>query len=357
MEYKEFGKTGIKISAVGQGTMGIGGYFQKDLSRDDYYIKILKTGIDLGMTFIDTAECYGEGHSEELVGKAIINNRDNIFISSKVSPENLSYPRLIESAESSLRRMQIECIDLYQIHWPNPTIPIEETLKGMQKLIKDGKIRYIGLSNFTFDQIKLIINDINETAIVSIQNEYNLFDRTVENEILPFCHEKKMSLIAYSPLDHGNKFDNEKSEVLLNISQKYYIKPMQLMLRWLTSKEGVFAIPKSAKVNHIKDNAVSTDFILSKEDIKLIDNTFRSEIINIPVDLIKSDKKGLDSFVPKPEELAKIIKTEKKIKPVRVHRIDNSCGKYKYNLTEGKLRFWAWVIAFNGKAPIQALVR
>ncbi|MGP8321253.1 MAG: aldo/keto reductase [Methanosarcinaceae archaeon] len=354
MKQKHLGNHGPQVAVIGQGTMGVGGYFSKDDSKDDYFVEVIKYGLERGLSFIDTAEAYGVNHSEELVGIAVKDCRNDVFIATKVSPEHLSYNDVLKSAEGSLRRLKTNYVDLYQIHWPNPFIPLEDTMAAMQKLVEDGKVRYIGVSNFSQKQLSSALKCFKE--IVSVQVEYNLFDRTIEENLLPYCERKGVSIIAYSPLDQG-KFldDSEKLRILKEIALKYERTEAQVILNWLVSKTPVFAIPKSGNVEHIKDNSASSDFNLELEDIKRIDSTFKQPSISIPIDQINSDKEGLDKFVPGPEILAEEIKGGEDIKPIRVVPSKDKPGTY--DLVEGKLRFWAWVMAYDGNHPVQALLR
>lgn len=357
VEYKQLGKTDTRVPAIGQGTMGVGGYFTEDTTKDDFYINMLKLGIERGMTLIDTAEAYGAGHSEELVGRAVKDCRKDVFIATKVSPEHLAYESVLQSAEGSLRRLETDYIDLYQIHWPNPTVPLEETLRAMEKLVKDGKVRYIGVSNFSLKQLKLA-NRMFRHGIASIQIEYNLFDRTAEVDIFPYCEQEGISILAYSPLDQGRvPSGSNKTEVMRQIAKKYNKTTTQIALNWLVSKPSVIAVPKATSTNHIKENASATDFNLSEDDVKLISRTFTQPIISIPTDRIKVDRNGLAQFVPSPEELARDIQNGETLKPIRVVKSKDTSGKYDYDLVEGKVRYWAWVIAHDGKVPIRALVR
>lgn len=357
MEYKQLGKTGIQVSAIGQGTMGMGGYFTEDSTRDGFYVDMLKKGIDFGMTFIDTAEAYGAGHSEELVGRAVKNYRKGVFIATKVSPEHLAYDSVLNSAEGSLERLQTNYIDLYQIHWPNPTIPIEETLHAMEQLVENGKVRYVGVSNFSLKELKVINEVFPSDRIVSLQIEYNLFDRTIEEDVLPYCKQEKISVIAYSPLDKGKICGKEKIGVLQEIARRYNKTTVQVTLKWLVSKTPVIVIPKATCIDHIRDNASSTDFDLSEEDIELISRTFTQFPVSIPTDRIKVNRNGLDKFVPSPNDLVRSIRDGVPLKPIRVVKSEDASGQYDYDLVEGKVRYWAWVFAHNGKIPIWALVR
>ncbi len=358
MKYKQLGRTGTQISVIGQGTMGVGGYFTEDSSKDDFYIDMLKMGIDYGMTFIDTAEVYGAGHSEELVGWAVKDYRKDVFISTKVSPEHLTYDDVLKSAEGSLRRLQTDYIDLYQIHWPNPIVPLEETVRAMEKLVEDGKVRYVGVSNLSLKQLKAANETFFKEGVASIQIEYNLFDRTIEEDILPYCEQEEISVIAYSPLDGGGIFgESDRITVMQEIARRHNKTVAAVALRWLVSKLPVIAIPKATSIEHIRQNASATDFDLDEDDIELISRIFTRPCVSIPIDRVKVDRNGLDKFVPSPEDLARDIQDGETLKPIRVTKSEDTSGKYDYDLVEGKVRYWAWVIAHNGKVPIRALVR
>ncbi len=201
MRYKQLGNTSATIPAIGMGTMGVGGYFGRDDSRDDHFVSVLEQGIDAGLILIDTAEAYGKGHSEELVGRAIKGKRQDLIVASKVSPDHLRHDEIIKAAEESLGRLQTDYIDLYQVHWPNPSIPIAETMEAMARLVQSGKIRYVGVSNYSLPELKEALTCIREIAAVQV--EYNLFDRTIEEDILPFCKTHSISVLAYDPVMLG----------------------------------------------------------------------------------------------------------------------------------------------------------
>ncbi|GAH68429.1 unnamed protein product, partial [marine sediment metagenome] len=176
--------------------------------------------------------------------------------------------------------------------------------------------------------------------------------------ILPYCEQEKFSVIAYSPLDQGRGLSgDDKITLMQEIAKKYNKTIAQIALKWLVSKPSVIAIPKATSSDHIKENACSTDFNLAEDDIELINRTFTRPCVSIPIDRIKVDRNGLDKFVPSPDDLAKDIQNGESLKPIRVVRSKDTSGKYDYDLVEGKLRYWAWVVAHNGKVPIRALVR
>jgi len=272
MKLKELNNTGIKIPAIGMGTWEIGGRLSPDYSMDEYYIKILREGIKLGMYLIDTAEMYGAGHSEEIVGEAIkIFPRENVFIVTKVLPENLKYKDLINSAYESLKRLKTDYIDLYLIHAPNPKIPIKETMKAMEKLVEEKIVKFIGVSNFNVYQMEKARSYLRKTEIVVNQVEYHLLYREVEKDILPYSIKNKITLMAYSPLARGLL---PKNKFLKKIGEKYKKTAAQIALNWLIQKEMVVAIPKTKNLKHLIENAQASDFCLSEEDILEIEKYF-----------------------------------------------------------------------------------
>ncbi|MBF0235476.1 MAG: aldo/keto reductase [Desulfamplus sp.] len=355
MIQRPLGKNGPLVSAIGQGTWGIGGYFSTDKSDDISAIDMIKLGLDIGLTFIDTAEAYGGGHAEKLVGKAIRGRRSEAFIATKVSPEHLRSKDVICAAETSLHRLNTDYIDLYQIHWPNPSIPIEETLESMEKLVEQGKVRFIGLSNFNCRGLNAVLSCSSRPPI-ALQVEYNLFDRTIERNLLPSCKKNGMALIAYSPLDQGKLIDKAKSnKALMNIAEKHNRTVAQVILNWLVMVKGVFPIPKAINPVHLKQNALALDFSLDSADQRLIDTTFVSDPVSIPANKVQVDNKGLERFIPTADDLTKDIACGETIKPIRV--VASQQNPNQFDLVEGKLRYWAWVKAFGIEKDILALIR
>jgi len=373
MKYKKLGNTDINISSIGFGSMGIGGYLEPDTSNDEKCKRAIEKAIDCGINFFDTAESYGNGHAEELIGSIPQHKKDKIVIATKVSPEHLSSNDVIKSAEESLKRLRIDCIDLYQIHWPNYKIPIGETMWTMGKLIREGKIKHVGVSNFSFKEFVKARNNF-EYDIVSMQLEYNLFERGVEEEILSYCDKNDITLIAYSPLDQGQFYGNNKEKIIFEkYIDKYDITSVQLILNWLTHNDSVVAIPASTNISHIEDNSRASDFDMSEKDFSDIGRVFKKEKIYVYPEKIRVDDGGRGNrkvyktveeavandmkFAPSPVELSERIKEDKKCNPVKVSPIDDPTGFYDYELIEGRVRYWAWVIAFDWKEPILVNVR
>jgi diketogulonate reductase-like aldo/keto reductase len=275
IEYKELGKTGEKIPALGLGTWGIGGFSYPDYSNDELAIEIIRFAVEIGMNFIDTAEMYGAGHSEELIGEAIKGIREKVFIATKVLPTNFRYEDVIKACERSLRRLKTSYIDLYQLHWPNPSIAIKETMRAMEKLVNEGKIRYIGISNFSVEETVEAMNALSKYEIVSNQVEYSLLVRDIEKDLLDFCRKNKITIIAYSPLARGELLKEKYYEFLSKIGKKYNKTAAQVALNWLIIKENVVAIPKAFSKAKIVENMGAYGWKLSDEDLKIIDEFFK----------------------------------------------------------------------------------
>jgi diketogulonate reductase-like aldo/keto reductase len=253
----------------------------RDTSYDTEGIAAIRGAIEFGYTHIDTAEMYGAGHSEELVGFAIkYFNRESLFITTKVLPEHLHYNDCIKAAEGSLKRLKTDYIDLYLIHVPNPKIPIKETMQAMDLLVKKKKIRFIGVSNFSVKQLKEA-QDCTENKIVNNQIEYNLLTRhsgmynvNIESEIIPYCQENEIIITAWKPLVKGILF-REKNKLLEEISKKHNKTLAQIAINWLISKKNIITIPKSTNPEHLKENLGALGWKLSEEYMKKLDEEFR----------------------------------------------------------------------------------
>ena len=277
MDYKELGKSGVKIPLLGLGTWGIGGFSSKHFGGDDEAVRALRLGLEMEMRFIDTAEMYGRGHSEEVVARAVT-ERESVFIATKVSGENLSYAHVVRSCESSLKRLQTSYIDLYQVHWPNPSIPIVETMRAMNRLVAEGKVRHVGVSNFSVQQTREAQTALSKEELVSNQVEYSLLDRSIETELLPFAAKEHITIIAYSPVARGQIPKGGRDgrwQVLEKIAAKYGKTTTQVALNWLIVKDPVVAIPKALRLDHVKENAGAAGWKLNQEDQVALDSAFK----------------------------------------------------------------------------------
>ncbi len=264
MDQKELGKTGEKIPVVGMGSW--------ELSRNAAEsVAALKHGLGLGIRFIDTAEMYG---TEGVVGEAIRGEKD-VFIATKVWPDHFSHDAVIKACNDSLKRLAVKTIDLYQLHWPNYNISIKETMSAMEELQKQGKIRHIGVSNFSIREFEVAQSVLKNSEIVSNQIEFSPIVREFEDEFVDYARKNGITVIAYSPLGHGALFKAENGELmaLLNeIGRKYGKSATQVALRWVVSKDRVVAIPKANRIEHMDENFGALEFKLDKEDIRKIDD-------------------------------------------------------------------------------------
>jgi diketogulonate reductase-like aldo/keto reductase len=233
-------------------------------------IEALRLGVDLGMTVIDTAEMYGEGKVEEIVGEAIAGRRDQVFLVSKCYPQNASRKRMVEACARSLRRLGTDRIDLYLLHWPG-SVPIEETLDTFMRLKDEGKILDYGISNFDARGIQRVWSAQGGGGIVTDQVLYNLSERGIEWDLLPWCRKRGLPLMAYTPLGQGALL---RDPALARVGRRHGATPAQVALAWLLSRDGVLAIPKAGRVAHVRENRKAADIVLDAQDLAELDAAF-----------------------------------------------------------------------------------
>ncbi|HSX18566.1 MAG TPA: aldo/keto reductase [Candidatus Saccharimonadales bacterium] len=262
MEYKNLTKK-VKIPALGLGTWHMGGDMTADYSQDEKYISAIGYAISKGINHIDTAEIYSAGHAEELVGEAIKKyDRKKLFITTKVWPSHLSHDRLKKACEDSLKRLGTNYIDLYLIHWPNPLANMANAMSALDELKKEGKIKNIGVSNFSISQLQNAQKHT-KNKIVCNQVKYNLTDRGPEDGLLEFCQKENIILTAYTPIAKGTL---SQSKILETVAKKYHKTPIQVALRYLLEKPNVIAIPKASTKEHIDEIFGALGWKLKKED-------------------------------------------------------------------------------------------
>ena len=255
---------GHEVSDIGIGTWGMGGGQTPEHGHDDKHVEAIRYAIDHGIKVIDTAEMYASGHTEEIVGKAVSSyDRKDIFIISKVWHNHLRHESVVESARKSAARMGTDYIDLYLIHWPNPSVPIKETVSALEELVSSGVVKNIGVSNFDVQQLKEAMEATEHTRICANQIEYNYGTRQAEEELIPFCEENNVDVIAYTPIMKGRTMGHSK---LLSMSKKYGVTPVQMSLRYVMEK--AYAIPKSSNPAHI-------DELLEAGKIQLMPDDYR----------------------------------------------------------------------------------
>ena len=255
------------VPALGQGTWAMG---EKSKSHMDE-VAALRLGIDLGMTLIDTAEMYGEGGAEKVVADAIDGQRDRVFVVTKVYPHNASRTGLPKACERSLKRLRIEIIDLYLLHWRGD-VPLTETVETFENLRSSGKIRRWGVSNFDVEDMKELLAIGNGSACSANQVLYHAGERAIESALLPWSQRNKIPIMAYSPVGRGRRLLNNAT--LKKIAERQNATPAQIVIAWVLRQPDVIAIPKASNKTHVRDNAQSVDIRLTKQDLDEIDLAF-----------------------------------------------------------------------------------
>ena len=270
MKQRPFGSTKREVAVIGQGTWNI------EQADSKTAIGALRRGLDLGMSHIDTAEMYGSGAAETLVGEAIAGRRDEVFLVSKVLPSNASRNGTIAACERSLKRLKTDRLDCYLLHWRG-SHPLADTVAAFEQLIDDGKILSWGVSNFDVEDLKELSDVAGAGKPACNQVLYHLRERAIEHAVLPWCEANGVAVVAYSPFGHAGGFPGPHSaggRVLKAIADRHQATPRQVALSFLTRKPALFAIPKAASAPHAADNAAAGDLVLTAEEIAALDQAF-----------------------------------------------------------------------------------
>jgi diketogulonate reductase-like aldo/keto reductase len=268
-------RNGFELPVFGFGTWAVGGRETRDPNNDDRAdVNAIKTAIELGITHIDTAEMYSEGHAEELVGEAISSfDRSKLIIVTKVLPEHLHYEALINSARQSLKRLGTDYVDIYLIHSPNPSIDIRETMEAMDYLVEKQHTRYIGVSNFNIPEFKQA-QRYTANKIVCNQLYYNLIHRgPVIDGSLEYARKNDIMIVAWRPIEKG-LFSRAKIDILEKLGKKYGKSGSQIAINWLISQENVVTRSKSRNIEHLKENLGALNWKMDKSDIDLLTRHF-----------------------------------------------------------------------------------
>ncbi len=266
MEYKQLGNTDVMVPEIGLGAWKYKGG-----------VEPLRRGIELGANLIDTAEMY---RTEDVVGQAIKDVRDQVLLATKVSGSHLKYDDVLRAAEASLRLLDTACIDLYQIHWPSRSVPIQDTLRAMEQLVDRGQVKYIGVSNFSTDELREAQAAMRHYPIVSNQVLYNLKAREIEQDLLPYCQQHNVTILAFTPLDDGRLATKPRlrrtrgMRALEQIAGETQKTLAQVALNWCISRPNVIAIPKSNSLTRTEENCGASGWRLSAAQIKLLDEAF-----------------------------------------------------------------------------------
>ena len=270
--------SGERVPVLGQGTWYMGE--QRHARREE--AAALRLGLDLGMTLIDTAEMYASGGAEEVVAEAIAGRRDEVFLVSKVLPGNASRRRTIEACERSLRRLRTDRIDLYLLHWRG-RYPLSETLEAFQELQKAGKIRYWGVSNFDTEDMEELAALRGGSAVATNQVLYNLSRRGIEYDLLPWCRERRIPIMAYSPIEQGRILQNP---ALQRVAARHGATAAQVALAWLLRQGDTMVIPKAARPEHVRENRAALDLTLTEDDLAELDQAFPAPTRKVPLEML-----------------------------------------------------------------------
>lgn len=257
---------GETVPVLGQGTWGWG----EDPGRRGDEVAALRTGLDLGMTLVDTAEMYADGGAEEVLGEALAGRRDEAFVVSKVLPSNASLAGAIAACERSLERLGTDRIDLYLLHWQSRH-PLEDTLEAFQHLIEVGKIRYWGVSNFDHAALTELRDVSGSEGLTTDQVLYNLSRRGPEYDLLPWCADHELPVMAYSPIEQGRILGDA---TLGEVAAAHGISPAAAALAWVLRRDSLCTIPKASSPQHVRDNATALDAKLTREDLDALDRAF-----------------------------------------------------------------------------------
>ena len=365
MNYTSLGNNNEKISKVGLGSL-----FNNYKTKDNLKIrKVIDKAYHEGINFIDTAPVYGAGEIEKIIGSSILNKRDKFILATKSLPSQNKYQEIISSVNKSLERLKTDYIDLFQIHWPNHNIAIEETCDALETLIKDGKIKYVGVCNSPLEDLKKY-HQILDDKLASIQSEFNLLERSEYDKLKKFIDDKKITMIGYAPFLNGKFYNGlHQKKILDELERKYNKKKSEIILNWICSQsENFISIPSTLKIKNLVSNANSQNFTLSDSDFSFINKkcrTFQKFISPAEIHVEKHSsniyhslvdaKKNILNLNPSPCDLAKEIRDKNILKPIKL-RISGNRGKKKYLLEDGVLRYWSWLIAYGKKKKIPSLV-
>jgi diketogulonate reductase-like aldo/keto reductase len=271
-------RDGAELPALGQGTWRMG----ESRARRADEVAALQLGIDLGMTLIDTAEMYADGGAEGVVGEAIAGRRDGLFLVSKVLPYNASRAGTIQAAERSLARLGTDRVDLYLLHWPG-SHPLRDTLEAFERLVEQGKILHYGLSNFDVEELEAGERLPGGSAIGANQVLYNLERRGVERRLLPWCRERGVAVMAYSPLQQGRMHEGG---ALADVASRHGVTTGQVAIAWTLRLPGVVSIPKAGRPEHVRQNAAAGAIALTPEDLAELDRDYPPPSRDVPLETL-----------------------------------------------------------------------
>ena len=273
----------LAVPVIGQGTW----YMGENPALRAQEAAALRAGIDLGLTVIDTAEMYADGGAEEVVGEAIRGQRDRVTLVSKVYPWNAGGRKIASACEASLRRLNTDYLDLYLLHWRGD-YSLQETVEGMEALVAQGKIRRWGVSNLDFDDMQQLWQVEGGEQCATNQVLYHLASRGIEYDLLPWCQQQRLPVMAYCPLAQAGRLRDGllNHTVVKNIAQERGVTAALVLLAWVISHRGVIAIPKASDIDHVEQNAAALNIVLTAEELALLDKAYPAPGRKTPLDMV-----------------------------------------------------------------------
>ena len=271
------------VPVIGQGTW----YMGENQALHAQEVAALRAGIELGLAVIDTAEMYADGGAEEVVSEAIRGQRDRVVLVSKVYPWNAGGRKIASACEASLRRLNTDYLDLYLLHWRGD-YSLQETVEGMEGLVVQGKIRRWGVSNLDYDDMQQLWQVDGGEQCATNQVLYHLASRGIEHDLLPWCQQQRLPVMAYCPLAQAGRLRNGllNHTVVKNIAEARGVTAAQVLLAWVISHQGVLAIPKAASIEHVEQNAAALEIVLSAEELALLDKAYPAPGRKTPLDMV-----------------------------------------------------------------------
>lgn len=368
MIYKKLGSSEIIVSSLGLGTNGIGNFNNHNWKKTHNRQKIYQFAQNAGINLFDSAELYGEGYAEYILGKTFNKIREQIIISSKVNPDHCTYIALKRSLKESLKKLQTDYIDLYQIHWINPFIELEETFTALEELVLEGYIKAIGVCNFSIAMLTQASKYLKKIKISSNQVELNLFNHLEILENLNYYKENNISIIGYGVFNHLNvNFTRLQQKFLDGLKNEYNKTLSQILSRYFTSFDNIIILSKTDNIEHLKNNLDSFDFNLTEKQIHQFYKLFQYKAQNIPMKKIKIPRQyknfnNFDNFsndnnlIPSPLTIAQTFVKYNYLKPIKLAEKNGDYYLDNYNFYGELKKYFAWMILYDTSKPIPAII-
>ena len=363
---------GTPISRLAFGATGTGTAEQATPEKDASRINLFRSAFELGINVFDTAELYGGGYSEILLGRAFSHCRESVFICTKFNPDNASAIGIAQAVEGSLRRLGTDYIDLYQLHWPSPFVPFEESWNTLSRLLEEGKIRFFGVGNCSYEEL-LNYEFLSGGKITSVELPFNIAEPEIAKPFLSWACNAEKRLFAYSPLGQGRLcHSHSKTPILLEISERHSISENQLALAWVMSHSGTVPVFQTSSLNHLRDNLAGASISLNQKEIKELENAYATPPREIRLSQVRigslDGREGyssceealsnLHNWIPSPALLAERIRRGGHPPPLRLVK-PNVEGLYcldSYDFGGEMKKYWAWRLASDEDAKVLAYI-